>query len=258
MAERRRGRASSFSGAGTILREVIAAAELLENDFGVAADIWSCPSFNELRRDGIEAERWNLLASDARRRARATSSNASTGAQGPVIAATRLHARLRRADPAVCAAALSCASAPTVSAAATIGWRCASFSKLTATTSWSQRSSRWPTKGRCRNRKLPTAIATYGIDRGAASALEDVKTEWKRESSAASRALRLVDRVRAVRMGEIRQVCRSRHRRLQGRSDHRDIGEAGRPRDRPRRRLITLESDKASMEVPSPSAGAVK
>ena len=48
-------------GCGTILREVIAAAELLEQDFGVLADIWSCPSFNELRREGIEVERWNLL-----------------------------------------------------------------------------------------------------------------------------------------------------------------------------------------------------
>ena len=48
-------------GSGTILREVIAAADLLEHDFGVAADIWSCPSFNELRRNGMETERWNLL-----------------------------------------------------------------------------------------------------------------------------------------------------------------------------------------------------
>jgi len=48
-------------GSGTILREVIAAADLLEKDFGVKADIWSATSFNELRRDGIDAERWNLL-----------------------------------------------------------------------------------------------------------------------------------------------------------------------------------------------------
>ncbi|MBE0625104.1 MAG: pyruvate dehydrogenase (acetyl-transferring), homodimeric type [Burkholderiales bacterium] len=48
-------------GSGTILREVIAAAELLEQDWGVSADIWSCPSFTELRRDGLACERWNLL-----------------------------------------------------------------------------------------------------------------------------------------------------------------------------------------------------
>ena len=48
-------------GSGTILREVIAAAELLEKEFGVASDIWSCPSFSELRRDGFDVERWNRL-----------------------------------------------------------------------------------------------------------------------------------------------------------------------------------------------------
>src|SRR5512135_3217353 len=48
-------------GSGTILREVIAAAELLEKDFGVAADVWSVTSFNELRREGIDCERWNTL-----------------------------------------------------------------------------------------------------------------------------------------------------------------------------------------------------
>lgn len=48
-------------GSGTILREVIAAAELLEKDWGVAADVWSCPSFVELRREGLSCERWNLL-----------------------------------------------------------------------------------------------------------------------------------------------------------------------------------------------------
>ncbi|MDP1687895.1 MAG: pyruvate dehydrogenase (acetyl-transferring), homodimeric type, partial [Hydrogenophaga sp.] len=48
-------------GSGTILRESIAAQELLEKDWGVAANVWSCPSFNELTRDGQDAERWNLL-----------------------------------------------------------------------------------------------------------------------------------------------------------------------------------------------------
>jgi pyruvate dehydrogenase E1 component len=48
-------------GSGTILREVIAAADLLEKDFGVAADIWSATSFTELRREGLECDRWNML-----------------------------------------------------------------------------------------------------------------------------------------------------------------------------------------------------
>jgi pyruvate dehydrogenase E1 component len=48
-------------GSGSILRESIAAQELLETEWGVSADVWSCPSFNELTRDGQDAERWNLL-----------------------------------------------------------------------------------------------------------------------------------------------------------------------------------------------------
>ncbi len=48
-------------GSGTILREVEAAADLLREDFGIDAGVWSVTSFTELARDGMEAERWNLL-----------------------------------------------------------------------------------------------------------------------------------------------------------------------------------------------------
>ncbi len=48
-------------GSGTVLREVLAAADMLEQDFGVAADVFSVTSFTELRREGLEAERWNML-----------------------------------------------------------------------------------------------------------------------------------------------------------------------------------------------------
>jgi pyruvate dehydrogenase E1 component len=57
---------AALMGSGTILREVIAAAELLERDFGVVCDVFSCPSFNELRRDGVDAERWNRLNPEAK------------------------------------------------------------------------------------------------------------------------------------------------------------------------------------------------
>jgi len=52
-------------GSGTILREVLAAAEVLEKDYGVAADVWSVTSFTELARDGIRVERWNRLHPEA-------------------------------------------------------------------------------------------------------------------------------------------------------------------------------------------------
>ena len=74
-------------GSGTILREAMAAAELLEADWGVAADVWSVTSFTELRRDGIEVERWNMLhPTEEQRRAYVTELLAKRS--GPVIAST--------------------------------------------------------------------------------------------------------------------------------------------------------------------------
>ncbi|WP_099597125.1 pyruvate dehydrogenase (acetyl-transferring), homodimeric type [Stenotrophomonas maltophilia] len=74
-------------GSGTILREAIAAAELLDKDFGVTADIWSCPSFNELRRDGFDVERANRLHPEGEQR-KAYVTELLEGRQGPAIAAT--------------------------------------------------------------------------------------------------------------------------------------------------------------------------
>ena len=48
-------------GSGAILREAIAAANILEQDYGVVADIWSATSFTELRRDGVDCARWNRM-----------------------------------------------------------------------------------------------------------------------------------------------------------------------------------------------------
>ena len=75
-------------GSGTILRESIAAAELLEKDFGVAADIWSVTSFNELRREGLDAERWNMLHPEAKQPRVSYVEQCLGKRQGPVIAAT--------------------------------------------------------------------------------------------------------------------------------------------------------------------------
>jgi len=74
-------------GSGTILREVMAAAELLKQDFGVTADVWSATSFNELRRDGMAAERWNLLH-PAEPRRKSYVEACLEGHDGPVVAAT--------------------------------------------------------------------------------------------------------------------------------------------------------------------------
>ena len=74
-------------GSGTILREVIAAAELLAEDFGVTSDIWSAPSFTELRREGLEVERWNRLHPEAKPR-RSYVETILESHEGPVLAAT--------------------------------------------------------------------------------------------------------------------------------------------------------------------------
>jgi pyruvate dehydrogenase E1 component len=74
-------------GSGTILRESIEAKKLLATDWGVSANIWSCPSFNELARDGQDAERWNLLHPTAEARVPFVTRQLSPYA-GPVIAST--------------------------------------------------------------------------------------------------------------------------------------------------------------------------
>jgi pyruvate dehydrogenase E1 component len=74
-------------GSGTILREVEAAADLLHTDFGVNASVWSAPSFTELRRDGDDARRWNMLhPEDTPRKSYVQQCLEARG--GPVVAAT--------------------------------------------------------------------------------------------------------------------------------------------------------------------------
>ncbi len=74
-------------GSGVILREVIAAAEMLEKDWGVSPDVWSVTSFTELRREGLDAERWNMLNPEKKPRLSYVAECLS-GAEGPVISST--------------------------------------------------------------------------------------------------------------------------------------------------------------------------
>jgi pyruvate dehydrogenase E1 component len=81
-------------GSGTILREVLAAAEMLEQDFEVAADVWSVTSFTELARDGAAVDRWNMLHPEEEPR-RSFIERQLAKRVGPAIAATdyiRAHA----------------------------------------------------------------------------------------------------------------------------------------------------------------------
>lgn len=74
-------------GSGAILREVIAAAEILQNDYGVAADVWSVTSFNQLRREALSISRWNMLHPNKPAKT-AHIENCLKDRKGPVVAAT--------------------------------------------------------------------------------------------------------------------------------------------------------------------------
>ena len=74
-------------GSGSILREAIAAADLLSADFKVEADIWSCTSFNQLKRDGDEVSRWNMLHPDKKPKMSHVE-KCLLDTYGPVVAAT--------------------------------------------------------------------------------------------------------------------------------------------------------------------------
>ncbi len=74
-------------GSGTILNEVRAAAQLLQEDFGVVADVWSVTSFNELARDGQHIQRWNMLHPNEKPQASYVA-RCLEGMPGPVVAST--------------------------------------------------------------------------------------------------------------------------------------------------------------------------
>ena len=74
-------------GSGSILREIIAASKILSKDYGVDSDIWSVTSFNELRKNGMETERWNLLHPDEKKK-KSYVENCLDKREGPIIAAS--------------------------------------------------------------------------------------------------------------------------------------------------------------------------
>jgi len=78
---------ATLLGSGTILRECLAAAELLESDYGVAADVFSVTSFSELRREALDCERANMLDPDAKPREPYVQ-QCLKDRTGPVVAAT--------------------------------------------------------------------------------------------------------------------------------------------------------------------------
>ena len=84
---KKKGQRVQLLGSGTIFNEVVAAADLLKQDWGIESDLWSCPSFTELARDGNDCQRWNLLNPTSKPRQSHVAA-CLAGTEGPVIAST--------------------------------------------------------------------------------------------------------------------------------------------------------------------------
>ena len=128
---------ATLMGAGTILREVQAAAEILEKDYGVPADVFSAPSFSELRREALDCERWNLLNPE-KPRAGALRRAVPGRSPGAVHRGHRLRAQRARADPPVGAGRVHRPRHRRLRPLGRTGRACAIISKSTAA------SSCWP------------------------------------------------------------------------------------------------------------------
>jgi len=74
-------------GSGTILREMIDAAEILQNDYQIDSNLWSVTSFNELRKEAIEIERYNLLNPDKKPK-KTYIEECLSSTEGPIVAAS--------------------------------------------------------------------------------------------------------------------------------------------------------------------------
>ena len=82
-----KGEKIQLMGSGVILREVIEAQKILESDYGVSADVWSVTSFNELRKDALEIDRWNRMNPDKPQK-ESHVEKLLKKAEGPIIAST--------------------------------------------------------------------------------------------------------------------------------------------------------------------------
>ncbi len=80
-----KGKKVQLLGSGVLLKDVVRAQALLAEKFGVAADVWSAPSYVQLRRDALECERWNMLHPDEAQKVPYVMSQLSA-AEGPIVA----------------------------------------------------------------------------------------------------------------------------------------------------------------------------
>ena len=156
----RKAHPARLVGSGSILQQVLAARDLLAERFGVAAEVYSAPSFPLLRRDALEAERWNRLHPDA------SPADPARG-DGPDRRRRADHRRHRLDEGAarhgqpLAAGAVRRRSARTASGGATRARTCGRSSRSTPRTSRRPRWSRWPAAERSRRtrRRRPSATS---------------------------------------------------------------------------------------------------
>ena len=222
-------------GSGTILRESMAAKELLENDWGIAANVWSCPSFNQLARDGQAVERWNLLHPTERPRV-AVRRPAAREVRRPGDRLDRLHEELRRADPR------PPAEGPDLQGA---GHRRLRPQRLPHQAARALRG-----RPALRRRRRAEGAGRGRQRAGDQGGRGDRQVRDRRRQD--QPALRLKDRAMATVEVKVPDI-----------GDFKDveiIEVLVKPGDRIKaeQSLVTVESDKASMEIPSSAAGVVK
>ena len=199
-------------GSGTILRESRSPpSELLENDWGIAANVWSCPSFNQLARDGQDVRALEPAASD-REAARAVRRPAAREVRRPGDRVDRLHEELRRADPR-----LHLPKGRTYKVLGTDGFGRSDFrTKLREHFEVNRHYivvaalKALAEEGSVPAAKVAEAIAKYGIDADKINPLVRLKRPRRQEHGHGGSE-------------------GAGHRRLQGRRGHRGAGQAGRP-----------------------------
>ena len=264
-------------GSGTILREVIAGADLLAQDFGIAADIWSCPSFTELRREAMAVERWNLLhPTEAPRQTYVETCLAGRG--GPVIAATdymRLFAdQIRPYVPG------------RYKVLGTDGFGRSDYRKKLR--HFFEVDRHWVAvaalkalaeEGKVEPSVVADAIRKYGIDPRSRPPGPSDRTDDALPACAPTRAGRSARPLEAARTGKRaghqersgahqgplgRRKQRGdrgenpRHRRLQGRSDHRGARQGGRSGQRRTTRSCRSSPTRPPWRCPRPRRGTVE
>ena len=162
-APEERSHRAQILASGTMMLAALEAQQLLAEQHDVAADVWSATSYKLLREDALERRALEPAAPD-RGAAHAVRHRAAAGDRGPDRRGDRLPEDACPTRSRASCRSRSSRSAPTATATPTPGPRCAATSRSTPPTSWSRRSTAWPSWATSRARSSPTRSARYEID----------------------------------------------------------------------------------------------